>query len=118
MVKHLRDSAESDGWEPPVLLTVASEGEGISALAKSLDEHARHLAETGVLGERRRAAALEHTRMVLERTMSRRAAAAWTRVLAVEGDPLAAGEPPYEVARRIAARLCPPEGAAPAEPHG
>lgn len=117
MVKHLRESAESDGWEPPVLLTVASEGEGVSELATSLDEHASHLAETGALGDRRHAAALEHTRMVLERTMSRRAAAAWMRVLAVEGDPLAAGDSPYEVARRIAARLCPPDGFAPAEQH-
>lgn len=117
MVRHLRESTEGDGWEPPVLLTVASEGEGVPALAKSLDEHAHHLVETGALGERRRAAALEHTRMVLERTVSRRAAAAWKRVLAVEGDPLAAGASPYEVARRIAARLCPPGGSAPAEQH-
>jgi len=118
MVKHLRETAPGEDWDPPVLMTVASGGEGIAALAESLDEHARHLADSGALSERRHAATLEHTRMVLERTMNRRAAAAWVRVLSEEGDPLAGGESPYEVARRIAAHLCPPDADTPANGGG
>lgn len=105
MVKHLRETALAEDWDAPVLMTVASVGEGIGELVKSLEDHARHLADSGALAERRHAAALEHTRMVLERTMRRRAAAAWDRVLADEGDPLAGGESPYEVVRRIAVQL-------------
>lgn len=118
MVKHLREPAGESDWEPPVLMTVASAGEGIEELAAALREHAGHLAATGGLEERRRAAALEHTRMVLERTLVRRADAAWARALAADGDPLASGDSPYEVARRIAARACAPDRSDPAEGAG
>lgn len=118
MVKHLREPTADGGWEPPVLMTVASDGDGIAGLAEALEAHGRHLADSGLLAERRHAAALEHTRMVLERTVNRRAAESWTRVMAEEGDPLASGASPYEVARRIAGRLCPPDADTPAKEGG
>ncbi len=34
-------------WEPPVLLTVATEGAGVSELAVEIDRHARYLHESG-----------------------------------------------------------------------
>ena len=111
IVTHLRDPGEdgrdgSDGgWDPPILTTVASNGEGVDELAEALDRHHRHLVDSGALEARRHAAALEHTRMVLERTASRWAARAWARALAAEADPLAGGESPYAVARRIAADM-------------
>lgn len=96
-------------WEPPILKTVATTGEGIVELAEALDGHLEHLAATGLLERRRRAAALEHTRLVLERTVSRRAASEWAKELAAtgDGDLFRDGESPYEIARRIAARVNP-----------
>lgn len=44
-------AAEAAGWEPPVVRTVASTGEGIDALAEALDRHRAHLDASG---ERRR----------------------------------------------------------------
>ncbi|MFW6084734.1 MAG: methylmalonyl Co-A mutase-associated GTPase MeaB [Gemmatimonadota bacterium] len=113
IVLHLREGGggprgqPEDGWSPPILTTVASEGEGVEALAEGLDRHHSHLAESGELEARRRAAALEHTRAVLERTATRWAADAWSRALEVDRDPLAGGASPYEAARRIAARIRP-----------
>lgn len=49
---HLRPP---DGWEVPVIMTVATSGKGVSALHASLDEHRRYLASSGV-GARREAA--------------------------------------------------------------
>jgi LAO/AO transport system kinase len=112
MVNHLRQGPDgSDGgvaWDPPIVMTVASAGEGIDELAAELDRHHAVLESGGDLAVRRRGAAIEHTRLVLERTINRRVAEAWATELAAEPDPLSSGESPYEVARRIAARLCPP----------
>lgn len=112
VVKHLGEGAGgSDGeaaWDPPILMTVASSGEGVDELADELDRHHARLESDGDLARRRRAAALEHTRMVLERAVGRRVAEAWAREVAADPGPLSGDESPYEVARRIAAGLCPP----------
>ncbi len=112
VVNHLREDPEgSDGaaaWDPPILMTVASDGEGLDELVEQLDRHHASLESGGDLARRRRAAALEHTRMVLERSVGRRVAGAWAREIAARDDPLSGGESPYEVARRIADRLCAP----------
>ncbi len=49
---HLRPP---DGWEVPVLMTVATAGQGIGEVLGAIDAHRRHLAESG-LGDRRDAA--------------------------------------------------------------
>jgi LAO/AO transport system kinase len=46
--------AHRDGWEPPVVLTVASEGTGVAGLVETIDRHVAHLAEKGQLARRRR----------------------------------------------------------------
>ncbi len=113
IVTHLREPAAEakaepwEEWDPPILMTVASRGEGIESLADALDRHHAHLVDAGALAARRRAAALEHTRMVLERTATRWADEGWARALAAESDPLAGGASPYEVARRIASGMGP-----------
>lgn len=112
VVNQLREdpdgSAGEDAWDPPILMTVASTGEGLDELVEQLDLHHASLESRGDLAARRRAAALEHTRMVLERVVGRRVAGAWAREIEARSDPLAGGESPYEVARRIADHLCPP----------
>jgi len=113
MVGRLRADPETDApeprWDPPILMTTASSGEGIGDLAEALDRHHAHLASTGGLAARRRSAALEHTRLVLERAMSRRAARAWREALAAEPDFLEGGASPYAIARRIVAGICRPD---------
>ncbi|MFQ5529598.1 MAG: methylmalonyl Co-A mutase-associated GTPase MeaB [Gemmatimonadota bacterium] len=104
----LRTSMASDAWDPPVLMSVASSGEGIADLAAESDRHFEWLSSTGILDTRRAAATTEHARMVLERTVMRRGADAWRRwVEEVGTDTGLAGSSPYETARRLAARICP-----------
>ncbi len=95
-------------WEPPVLLTVASQGQGVAALAEGLDRHYAWLAETGTLGARRRARLTARTRDVVDRAMHR-----WVwgeteaeRRVAERLDAMAAGTTsPYEVASAIVTDL-------------
>ena len=59
----------SDSWEPPVLTTVASKGEGVAELASALDRHHEYLAGSGKLVERRRRRLAERTRAVVNRAI-------------------------------------------------
>ena len=59
----------SGGWEPPVLTTVASKGEGVAELAAALDRHHEYLAGSGKLVERRRRRLAERTRAVVNRAI-------------------------------------------------
>ncbi len=43
-----------DGWEPPVLLTVAQNGQGMPELAQAIAKHVAHLGTEGRLERRRR----------------------------------------------------------------
>ena len=61
----------SDTWEPPVLGTVASTGEGVDALVAALDRHYAYLETSGQLAERRRRRLAALTRAVLERGVRR-----------------------------------------------
>jgi LAO/AO transport system kinase len=61
----------SDPWEPPVLATVASRGEGIADLAAALDRHYAYLEASGRLAEQRRQRLAARTRAVLERAVQR-----------------------------------------------
>ncbi len=46
-------------WKPPIIATTAPSGEGISDLAAAISKHGSWLADTGELGDRRRARARE-----------------------------------------------------------
>jgi LAO/AO transport system kinase len=46
--------AHRDGWEPPVVLTVAQDGTGVPELVTTLARHVTFLTEQGVLERRRR----------------------------------------------------------------
>lgn len=51
-LKTLLSLAPERGWEPPVLRLIATEDEGVEALAEACDAHRAHLAESGELAER------------------------------------------------------------------
>lgn len=61
--------SEAPSWEPPVLMTVATEGEGVAELAAALDRHHEYLAGSGKLAERRRRRLAERTRAVVNRAI-------------------------------------------------
>ncbi|MGH7547860.1 MAG: methylmalonyl Co-A mutase-associated GTPase MeaB [Gemmatimonadales bacterium] len=91
-------------WEPPVIATVASRGDGVTELVSALDRHYVHLQQTGKLAERRRRRLAQRTRAVLERAV-RQWIADSTRaeeLLASRLDEVADGRrSPYDVAAEI-----------------
>jgi LAO/AO transport system kinase len=103
---HHRDRAAppSDVWEPPVLGTIASTGDGVDELVAALDRHYAYLQADGRLAERRRQRLAARTRAVLERSV-RRWLLEGTRVeelLALRLDEVAEGRrSPYDVAAEI-----------------
>ena len=46
--------AHREGWEPPVVLTIAQDGTGVAELVATLARHVEHLAAQGLLARRRR----------------------------------------------------------------
>jgi LAO/AO transport system kinase len=54
-------------WDPPVLGTIATTGDGIPELIEALDRHRAYLEASGRLMERRRERLRERTRAVVER---------------------------------------------------
>ena len=60
-----------EGWDPPVIGTVATRGEGVAELGQAIDRHYAHLEAGGLLVERRRRQLAQRTRAVLERAVQR-----------------------------------------------
>jgi LAO/AO transport system kinase len=91
-------------WEPPVLLTVASRGEGVGALVEALDRHRGYLEASGVLIERRRERLAERTRTAVNRALLQwvwEDSSAATMLAAALDDVSAGKRSPYEVAAAI-----------------
>ena len=94
----------SEGWEPPVLATVATIGEGVAELVAALDRHRAFLEGSGRLAARRRERLAERTRAVVERGLRQ-----WVwedtpaaELLAQQVEEMAEGRrSPYEVAADI-----------------
>ena len=59
-------------WTPPVLRTVASQGEGVSDVIEAVDRHFHYLEQSGGLRERRRARLRARVVEVVEDHMRRR----------------------------------------------
>ena len=70
-VRRPRTEAEAPlEWEPPVLATVASRGEGVAEVVAALDRHRTYLEASGKLTERRRRRLTERTRSLVERHLA------------------------------------------------
>jgi len=95
-------------WEPPVLLTVASRGDGVDAVVDGVAKHYDWMVATGSLEERRRKRLLLRTQEVVRRAVDR-----WiwsdTGVEALiddrMDDMLAGRVSPYDVAAQVVAGL-------------
>ena len=94
----------ADVWEPPVLTTVASKGEGIPELVDALNRHHSFLETSGKLAERRKRRLATRTRAVVNRAIRQWV---WDEtqaedLLAKRLDDVAAGtRTPYEVAAEV-----------------
>ena len=103
-----RTEAMAAEWEPPVLLTVASKGQGVEALIEALDRHYTWMTVGGELEARRKRRLAARTREVVDRAMHR-----WTwqetraeAVLRERLDDVAAGRmSPYQLAGEIVSGL-------------
>jgi LAO/AO transport system kinase len=91
-------------WAPPVVLTVAAKGDGVTELIAALDGHHAWLEESGALDQRRRRRLLDRTREVVDRAARRWV---WEETRASERieqrlDDLASrAASPYEVAAEV-----------------
>ena len=94
----------SDAWEPPVLTTVASKGEGITELVGALDRHHDYLVSSGKREERRRRRLASRMKAVVNRAIRQWV---WDETHAEELvnkrlDDVAAGtRSPYDVAAEV-----------------
>ncbi|MBK6495226.1 MAG: methylmalonyl Co-A mutase-associated GTPase MeaB [Gemmatimonadales bacterium] len=99
---------DDSGWRPPVLLTIAAQGEGIPELVDALERHWQWLTESGGLASRRRDRLAQRTREVVDRAARR-----WVwqeshaeEAIAARLDEIGAGAmSPYELAAEIVAAL-------------
>jgi LAO/AO transport system kinase len=97
-----------EGWQIPVLKTVAHTGEGVPELLEALAAHRSHLVETGELEVRRRARTETRIRDVVERELKRRAWSdpdATERLAGGPGRVVGGEDTPYSVAQEIVGGL-------------
>lgn len=95
-------------WEPPVLATVASAGDGVAELVAALETHSEYLERTDQLAERRKRRLVLRTREVVDRALRRWIWASEGQAADVESalkDVTAGVKSPYEAAAGIVARL-------------
>ena len=63
--------APPTAWEPPVIATIASRGDGVAELIGALDRHVKTLAASGELEAQRGRRLVQRTREVVDRAMRR-----------------------------------------------
>ena len=103
-----RRETKTEGWEPPVVPTVAVKGEGIGDLIAALDQHHDWLESTGARARRRAERLTARTRSVVERALRRWA---WSELgveelMSARLDDVAAGRrSPYQVAAEILSQV-------------
>ena len=94
----------ADGWEPPVLGTVATTGQGVAELVAGLDRHRAWLEASGAFAARRRARLAERTRAAVDRAVHQwiwRETGAEDLLARRLDEVLDGGRSPYDVAAEI-----------------
>jgi LAO/AO transport system kinase len=66
-------SSPDDGWTPPIVMTVASSGDGVDELWAAVDRHRAFLTEHGLLEKRRAERLAEELRHVVGQRLEQRA---------------------------------------------
>lgn len=94
---------QTSGWNPDVVQSVATKGTGIGRIAEEIAAHTAFLHDGGLLGERRKARAVERIREIVSEKMRREF---WDdgreRILDAEVRRMLSGEStPYDVAERL-----------------
>ena len=89
--------SETDRWVPAVERTVATQGEGVEALADAFDEHFAHLESTGELEQRRAARFEQEVRVHVDSEFE----AIRRQLLAANRDELDGAADPYTTTERI-----------------
>jgi LAO/AO transport system kinase len=100
----VRPPVRPSEWEAPVIMTVASKGDGVTELIAALDRHHAFLVESGALAQRRHQRLAARMRAVVQRAIRQ-----WVweetraeELLARRLDEVAAGrKSPYDVAAEI-----------------
>ena len=98
-------AASPDGWIPPIVRTVAVEGQGVEELERAIEAHREHGRKTGALDKKRGQRAAERVRDIVARRCEREV---WVerggeRLLAQGLERIAAGQTtPYALADEIA----------------
>ncbi len=102
-VRQMLDMSDGLAWTPPVIATVATDGDGIDELLDAIDEHRAHLERSGELVERRRTRAVDELTEVLWRMLEARVRAHQDGdALAAATESVAAGVvDPYEAASTL-----------------
>lgn len=102
-------AGETPAWRPPILKTVASQGQGVEEVLEKVKEHKQHLIDSGELEERRRA----HLRLRVETLLKQRILAAADRFHRLEREVGEAYEEkidPYRTAWKLFAEVVAEEG--------
>ena len=63
----LRDAR--DAWDPPIVRTVATRGEGVEALSEAIGAHRTYCEQTGIVEAKRRSRAEERVRDLVARRL-------------------------------------------------
>jgi len=109
-MRDLRQMLELGGerdWEPPVVPSVATSGEGIDEVWQAIEDHRNHLESTGGLARTRsRRLQLEFRRAMIDEFTAKAEASAGERTLAALSGQVASREiDPWRAARRVVAEL-------------
>lgn len=102
----IRPSADPPHWEPPVLPTIATQGDGVPELVAAIDKHFAFATEHGSLETRRSKRMVLRTRDVVDRAVKRWLWSGQKEEMdAILKDVESGGASPYEAAAALVARL-------------
>ncbi len=72
-LEQMLELSQLGDWRPPIIATVASQGEGVDVLWKTIEEHRTHITASGELGRRRQRRLGEELREIVVRRLEQRA---------------------------------------------